>query len=197
MIKISKNKKGFTLIELLVVITIIGILSTLIIRGINKSRTQAIDKRMQQMLHNLQVKLELYHLEHGEYPAGQYASFYNPEDQATQQVSLESLASTLGLNEDSNNMYPCGEYNPECESYFLYQSYEYPETRSCWKNHYLIFYSIQNPTTPFQPIEDYPCGANGMFGDNPLPSFCTDSIHEEWEDWFCDDGGKDFTLIMK
>ena len=62
----------------------------------------------------------------------------------------------------------------------------------------MLFYSIQNPTTPFQPIQDYPCGANGVFGDDPVPEFCTDGIEEEWEEWFCDDrAGKEFTLVIK
>lgn len=194
-----KNKKGFTLIELLVVVSIIGVLSAIVISSLNTAKTQATDKRFQKMIHNLQIKLELYHLENGEYPGDQFASYYDPDSSATNAVSLESLA--VLLNVDAEDMYPCGEFNPNCKSSFSYYS---PRNgfgdANCWKNHYLIFYTIENPTTPFETQQDYPCGANGIFGDSEVPEFCTDDTYEEWEDWFCgyyEDQEKQYTVVIK
>lgn len=191
--------KGFTLIELLVVITVIGVLSVIITSNLSSARSQATDKRLQKLMHNLQVKLELHHLEHGEYPGGQFASYYDPSGASTSSVSLDALAGVLGV--DADQLYPCSQYDANCKSSFQYYS---PRNgfgnANCWKNHYLIFYTIENPTTPLQPREDYPCGTNGAFGDDPVPEFCTDQIHQEWEDFFCDyytEQEKQYTLIIK
>jgi prepilin-type N-terminal cleavage/methylation domain-containing protein len=66
--KISNNSKGFTLIELLVVIAIIGVISSIVVSGLNNARGRARDtKRMQDML-NIQTGLESYYADHGSYP---------------------------------------------------------------------------------------------------------------------------------
>jgi hypothetical protein len=147
---------------------------------------------MQKMLHNLQIKLEVYHLDNSEYPRGTFLSYREAE-----MVQLASL-----LDVDPNDLYPCGKFGQDgsCSSWYVYDSLMYQEPRpdpKCWKNHYVITYFILNPTAPFEPPQDYPCGSYSLLGDD-IPDFCTDGIEEDWEQWFCDDSwARNFNLIIK
>ncbi len=62
------RQRGFTLIELLVVISIIGALSSVVLAGLSKSRTQARDGIRRQSLIQLRTALELYYAQVGSYP---------------------------------------------------------------------------------------------------------------------------------
>jgi prepilin-type N-terminal cleavage/methylation domain-containing protein len=63
------NKKtGFTLIELLVVIAIIGILSSVVLASLSNARIRAKDAARKQHFHELKTALNLYHVDHGNYP---------------------------------------------------------------------------------------------------------------------------------
>jgi len=57
------KKRGFTLIELLVVIAIIGILSGIVIAGLDKARQSARDTRRVADIKNLQLALQLYYVD--------------------------------------------------------------------------------------------------------------------------------------
>lgn len=61
-------KKGFTLIELLVVVAIIGILATVVTAALSGSRQHARDARRESDIRAIQSQMELYYLEHGQYP---------------------------------------------------------------------------------------------------------------------------------
>ncbi|MDP3880993.1 MAG: prepilin-type N-terminal cleavage/methylation domain-containing protein [bacterium] len=63
-----KPNKGFTLIEILIVVGIIGILSSVILVGLNSSRSRARDSRRITDLRQTQQGLELYYTKSGEYP---------------------------------------------------------------------------------------------------------------------------------
>jgi prepilin-type N-terminal cleavage/methylation domain-containing protein len=67
----SIYKRGFTMIELLVVIGIIGILSTVLFLGATEAREDAWNKKIKAELQNVQVALELYKADEGEYPVPQ------------------------------------------------------------------------------------------------------------------------------
>jgi prepilin-type N-terminal cleavage/methylation domain-containing protein len=82
----SKHRYGFTLIELLVVIAIIGILASVVMAGLNSSRTKARDAQRAEAIQQIQRAFELYANDHnGQYPASSgwagmdcgYASCYN------------------------------------------------------------------------------------------------------------------------
>lgn len=63
-----RNSKGFTLVEVMVVITIIGILVAIVTINFNDARMQARDKIRKSGLQSLQVALEAYKVQNGEYP---------------------------------------------------------------------------------------------------------------------------------
>jgi len=67
-----KNKKdhsGFTLIELLVTISIIAVLSAVIFVTFNDAREQARDKARTTTLKEVQLALEMYRAQNGNYPS--------------------------------------------------------------------------------------------------------------------------------
>ena len=63
-----KNKQGFTLIELLVVIAIIGLLSSVVLASLNSARTKARDAKRLTDFRSVQLAMNLYYDEHGDYP---------------------------------------------------------------------------------------------------------------------------------
>jgi len=65
---------GFTLIELLVVIAIIGILSGIVIAGLDGARQSARDAKRVSDLKNIQLGLALYFTDNGRYPCAIYST---------------------------------------------------------------------------------------------------------------------------
>lgn len=66
--KVSSLYRGFTLIEVLVVIAIIGLLSSVLYANFNDARKDARNKSLQAELKEVQLALELYKSQNGEYP---------------------------------------------------------------------------------------------------------------------------------
>jgi len=68
--KHPKNTAGFTLIELLVVILVIGVLSGVLLGVVNSSgvRGKARDAQRKADIKKIQTALELYFVDHREYP---------------------------------------------------------------------------------------------------------------------------------
>jgi prepilin-type N-terminal cleavage/methylation domain-containing protein len=64
------SRAGFTLLELLIVLAIIGILTTVVVVGLNEGTAQARDAERQADLRNLQSAVERYKTQYGRYPAG-------------------------------------------------------------------------------------------------------------------------------
>jgi len=62
-------RRGFTLIELLVVIAIIGMLTSVIIASLSSARVKSRDSRRIADLKQVQIALELYYDEMGEFPS--------------------------------------------------------------------------------------------------------------------------------
>ncbi|MEX2411132.1 MAG: type II secretion system protein [Candidatus Paceibacterota bacterium] len=67
--KIQKEK-GFTLIEMLVVVAIIGILSSVILVGLNDARSRARDAKRISDIRQIQNGLELFYSDDQSYPRG-------------------------------------------------------------------------------------------------------------------------------
>ncbi|MFH1676048.1 MAG: type II secretion system protein [bacterium] len=63
-----RNCRGFTLIELLVVITIIGILAAIALPNYIKAKDKAKEAEVKANLHTIQIALERYMVDNGEYP---------------------------------------------------------------------------------------------------------------------------------
>lgn len=66
----NKSNKGFTLIELLVVIAIIGLLASVIMASLSTARSKARDTRRLSDMEQIQIALELYLSDNGQYPNG-------------------------------------------------------------------------------------------------------------------------------
>jgi general secretion pathway protein G len=63
-----RDSRGFTLIELLVVISIIGVLSTLAVFGLNSARSKSRDSKRVTDVKQIQTALELYYADFNSYP---------------------------------------------------------------------------------------------------------------------------------
>ena len=61
--------RGFTLIEVLVVISIVGILMAIVLANFSDARKNARDKVRKSELKELQLALEVYKSQYGQYPA--------------------------------------------------------------------------------------------------------------------------------
>lgn len=69
-------KRGFTLIELLVVISIIGILSTVVLTSLQKSRDRAGYARASRDITTMRTALELFYQANGDWPPVGIPAYY-------------------------------------------------------------------------------------------------------------------------
>ena len=71
---VGLRPRGFTLIELMVVIAIIGILSSIIVAGLNGAREGARDAERISDINNIALALALYYSDNGYYPCTIYTN---------------------------------------------------------------------------------------------------------------------------
>ncbi|TDO92273.1 general secretion pathway protein G [Halanaerobium saccharolyticum] len=62
------HELGFTLIELLIVIVVLGILMSMAVPALSGVKNKADTAVAKADLHNIMQSLEMYYLDHGEYP---------------------------------------------------------------------------------------------------------------------------------
>jgi len=75
--KISKKERGFTLIELLVVVAVIGILSSIVLVSLDKSRAKGADTAVKSNLRTAANQAELFYLNNSSryLPSGSFTAF--------------------------------------------------------------------------------------------------------------------------
>ncbi|MEC9488790.1 MAG: prepilin-type N-terminal cleavage/methylation domain-containing protein [Halanaerobium sp.] len=66
--RLLRSKEGFTLIELMIVIVVIGILAAIAVPRIADVRSKASVAVIKSDLHNIQTSLEMFYVEHDQYP---------------------------------------------------------------------------------------------------------------------------------
>jgi len=93
----KKSPKGFTLIELMVTISIIGILSAIVYANFGGARAAARDDIRKTDLKNLQLALELYKAQNGQYPSGCNGAIWSGE---------VIVGGSLDCNNNSSNYIP-------------------------------------------------------------------------------------------
>lgn len=63
------RNRGFTIVELLIVIVVIAILATITIVAYNGIQVRARDTQRSELVTNIKKALELYKIDHGQYPS--------------------------------------------------------------------------------------------------------------------------------
>jgi type II secretion system protein G len=112
---------GFTLLELLAVITIIGVLATLALFGVNDSLKRGRDSRRISDLQSIRAALEQYYLDNGTYPAspcGVDCNGYHLSCQATWGTLGTELAPYLQNLPKDPKTSSCG--GPWTDNFFNY-----------------------------------------------------------------------------
>src|SRR3989344_8318612 len=98
------RKRGFTLIELLVVISIIGILSGIVVAGLNSARVGSRDSDRISDLKNIQLALAQYYNDNGHYPCQLDDTNVQSNPGCTPKFSGNYMSS-LPVDPDTGNYY--------------------------------------------------------------------------------------------
>jgi prepilin-type N-terminal cleavage/methylation domain-containing protein len=105
-IKFARSKSsGFTLIELLVVISIIALLSTLILSGLQNSRVKARNTAKNNLILEYTKALELYQNDNGKYPSAGTGSETIPKCIGYAETGDKCFASTYDGSNTINSAF--------------------------------------------------------------------------------------------
>jgi prepilin-type N-terminal cleavage/methylation domain-containing protein len=154
-----KKQKGFTLIELLVVISIIALLSSVILAGLNDTREKARDSKRISQIKQIQTALEFYYDKYGFYPYNLYTGDCNVGDFGN---SLDVLVTDNFLPEYPND--PVGVQdgtNNLCFQYLGYGNAGWPGQSSWFCDEvrrtdyqYALFFSTENTVLDYSRVRN-------------------------------------------
>jgi prepilin-type N-terminal cleavage/methylation domain-containing protein len=139
---IKRTNKGFTLIELLVVVAIISLLSSVIFANLNVARAKGRDAKRLAEVHSLQVALELYYNDNGQYPPVCGAASNGTYAAAWPTLLSSSYISSMPID-PTNTVNYYGYYY--CMGYVPNGKCSYTATGSA-KN-YMLATRLENPST--------------------------------------------------
>lgn len=133
-----KRNKGFTLIELLVVVAIIGVLASIILSSLNSARAKARDARRESDIKTIQTALEMYYLDHGDYPATSWA-----HSGEASWATLESYLGKLPID-------PLNEVGSAAAGNYSYSFLAHSAAIFCTRQAYMLVYNKEtsNGTGP-------------------------------------------------
>jgi general secretion pathway protein G len=107
------NARGFTLVELLAVIAIIGILSTIVIAGLDSSRAASRDNKRIADLNAIALALKQYYIDNGYFPPSAcgwdcngYSYSYDATSWNALQTALAPYLSNLPKDPTNNSCAP-------------------------------------------------------------------------------------------
>jgi len=149
--------------ELLVVIAIIGVLATIVLGALNEARAKARDARRHSDIRTIQNQLELYYVDHGEYPIRTWTRSYTPSQWNALAVQLGIELPLDPINENTAYSYQGG------KNYIYYSNgttyLGCPEGQ--W---YLLFYNQEGVTTAEQNVGVTKCSDGTKFkqGSNSI-----------------------------
>lgn len=163
---ILKHRGGFTLIELLTVVAIIGILSAIAMTSLNGAKARARDTKRKAETEEIHKALELYYLDHGEYPAsgGSTAAFQNTGWTNSGNASWDTLQAALApymaeLPEDPVN-----------DAALFRRTYNYySRGYGCDKQWFMLIYGLESQAAPAAtPINHCPGASTSLTYHNAV-----------------------------
>lgn len=159
------KQKGFTLIELLVVISIIALLSSVVLTSLGSARIKARDARRLSDLRQMQLALELYYADNGE-----YFDWWANSDGGGWSTLATALATYISpLPVDPTNVDPL--------------NYGYISSSATGNQMYGLYAPMESPSN-LDLVQNDGGFYNNVDGTwyeiGPLPSYCMTNYSESW-----------------
>jgi len=139
----NKHSKSFTLIELLVVVALIALLASIVVVSLKDVRAKARDARRKQDIAQIMKALEMYYVDHGEYPpsggAASPNSGWSNSNDSSWGTLQNYLANYISLPKDPLNQ--TGGWPGGGKYSYAYFSLGY----GCPQQWYMLVYKLEKP----------------------------------------------------